>query len=298
MTHYPLNGRGCGHVTILKLCRREGLSATAELLVVCLIRFITLTYCYHCFIVVVAVCVVCVQSSLEVHCRTLYNRETAEDAEFLGDMGKSPKVVAGKPALLRHLSGLLFSPVIEDCENTPASAADDGSDVCKDDNNGKTSAVRGLFRSPSVPCRVSRAQSGYLIGRRNCQKRGETDQSPAGVEAKRQRNSCESVFPHTENMSVPCSSVMPSSSSSRSAGRQRLHRSHSETEVMIKCALSRAELHPDLIGDFSKPYCLPLISSAKHPDLKAISPATVRLLLHILSCKRKLSSGLKLKFVT
>ena len=194
---------------------------------------------------------------------------------------KSPTVAPGKPALLRHLSGLLCSPVIEDSENTPASLTDhcsnsDASDTIHGNDPGKTSAVRGLFRSPSVPCRVSRAQSGYLIGRRNSQKRGESDQSLAGVEAKRQRNSCESESP-----SVPCSSVVQTGSQNstsgwRSAGRARFHRSHSETEVMIKSALSRAELHPDLIGDFSKPYCLPLMSSAKHPDLKAISADTVR----------------------
>lgn len=230
--------------------------------------------------------------------RSPCNRENAEDAEFLGDM-KSPIVVPGKPPLLRQLSGLLFSPVLEDSENVPVSATEQNSesstsDVSRDNVQDKTSAVRGLFRSPSVPCRVSRAQSGYLIGRRNSQKRGETDQSLAGVEAKRQRSCCDPVFPQPENPSAPRSSVMQngvgnSCSGCRSSGRGRFHRSHSETEVMIKSALSRAELHPDLIGDFSKPYCLPLINSAKHPDLKAISPDTVcRLLHHVTSVVLKL----------
>jgi len=229
---------------------------------------------------------------LEIHSRSPCNRENAEDAEFLGDTTKSPQVVPGKPTLLRHLSGLLFSPVLEDVENTPASAAADPNSqkASEDDDPEKASAaVRGLFRSPSAPCRVSRAPSGQLIGRRNSQKRGETDhhwQPAAGVEAKRQRSSCDaSSFPPTaaETPSAAMQVGWAAAGSSgggggcRPLGRGRFHRSHSETEVMIKSALSRAELHPDLIGDFSKPYCLPLISCAKHPDLKSISPHTVRL---------------------
>jgi len=218
-----------------------------------------------------------------MHGRNLYSRETDEDAEFLGDT-KSPTIVPGKPPLLRHLSGLLFSPVIEDNENTPASATDCGpkiSDVQQDADCGKTSAVRGLFRSPSVPCRVSRGQSGSLIGRRNSQKRAEIDQSHA-VETKRQKSCCETDVDSVSSTTDAQSMTVQNNSgiltgASRSVARQKFHRSHSETEVMIKSALSRAELHPDLIGDFSKPYCLPLVSSAKHPDLKAISSTTVRI---------------------
>lgn len=35
-----------------------------------------------------------------------------------------------------------------------------------------------------------------------------------------------------------------------------------------------ASTDPDLIGDFSKPFCLPLVSG-KHQDLKSISPGTL-----------------------
>lgn len=55
----------------------------------------------------------------------------------------------------------------------------------------------------------------------------------------------------------------------------RFVRCHSETEVIIKSALSRADMHQDLIGDFTRPYALPLAQS-KHHDLKAISSDTVR----------------------
>jgi len=224
----------------------------------------------------------CVQSSLDTRGTNVCNRENDEDAEFLGDM-KSPTIVPGKPPLLRHLSGLLFSPVLEDNENMPASVAGCGSEtaaVSQDSDSGKMSAVRGLFRSPSVPCRVNRRQSGSLIGRRNSQKRAEVDQSLAVVETKRQKSCCDSEKENPSSCCIPQSSGNPGCTS-RSVARQKFHRSHSETEVMIKSALSRAELHPDLIGDFSKPYCLPLISVAKHPDLKAISPHTVRIIINV-----------------
>jgi len=182
---------------------------------------------------------------------------------------------------MRHLSGLLFSPVIEDNENTPSSATDCGSntgDVRQDSDCGK-SAVRGLFRSPSVPCRVNRGRTGSLIGRRNSQKRAEIDQSVAVVESKRQKSCSYSNMENSFSSSEPLQNNSGNLTSAvGSAVRGRFHRSHSETEVMIKSALSRAELHPDLIGDFSMPYCLPLVNSAKHPDLKAISPNTVCLL--------------------
>lgn len=229
---------------------------------------------------------------METHGRNLCNRESEEDAEFLGDT-KSPTITPGKPTLLRHLSGLFFSPVLEDNENVPTSTTDCVSkttDVPQDDGDcGKTSAVRGLFRSPSAPCRVNKARSGSLIGRRNSQQRAEIDQSHAVVEIKRQKSCYELDTENSPFTSILRSSFVqnnsrnPTSASgnptcaSRSVVRPKFHRSHSETEVMIKSALSRAELHPDLIGDFSKPYCLPLVSSAKHPDLKAISPNTVRI---------------------
>lgn len=55
-------------------------------------------------------------------------------------------------------------------------------------------------------------------------------------------------------------------------------RCHSETEIIIKSALNRADERQDLIGDFSKPYSLPLVRS-RHHDLKAISSKMVWLKL-------------------
>ena len=54
---------------------------------------------------------------------------------------------------------------------------------------------------------------------------------------------------------------------------RRYMRCHSE--ILIKSALTRADEHQELIGDFSKPSCLPLVRG-KHHDLKSISANTVR----------------------
>lgn len=59
----------------------------------------------------------------------------------------------------------------------------------------------------------------------------------------------------------------------RHAGGRRLVRCNSE--AVVYQALSTSEQHSDLIGDFSRPHSLPLLTSAKHQDLKSISPDTV-----------------------
>uniref|UniRef100_G3MTW5 M-phase inducer phosphatase n=1 Tax=Amblyomma maculatum TaxID=34609 RepID=G3MTW5_AMBMU len=51
-------------------------------------------------------------------------------------------------------------------------------------------------------------------------------------------------------------------------------RSFSDTDASIKLALQKSDADPDLIGDFSKPYALPLVKG-KHHDLKMILPSTL-----------------------
>uniref|UniRef100_A0A6M2DLL1 protein-tyrosine-phosphatase n=1 Tax=Xenopsylla cheopis TaxID=163159 RepID=A0A6M2DLL1_XENCH len=61
--------------------------------------------------------------------------------------------------------------------------------------------------------------------------------------------------------------------------RQRiLQRSVSDHEHIIKQALARSSMEPDLIGDFSKPFCLPLMEG-RHQDLKSISTDTLAALI-------------------
>lgn len=53
-----------------------------------------------------------------------------------------------------------------------------------------------------------------------------------------------------------------------------LQRAVSMNETMIKNALSRSSSDPDLIGDFTKPFCLPHIEG-RHNDLRSISVDTM-----------------------
>ncbi|KAJ8926891.1 hypothetical protein NQ314_020743 [Rhamnusium bicolor] len=60
--------------------------------------------------------------------------------------------------------------------------------------------------------------------------------------------------------------------------RPILQRPFSATEESIMCAVQRSSTEPDLIGDFTKNFCLPLTRS-RHQDLKAITPATLAQLM-------------------
>lgn len=57
-----------------------------------------------------------------------------------------------------------------------------------------------------------------------------------------------------------------------------LQRAFSATEESIMCALQRSSTEPDLIGDFSKNFSLPLTRS-RHQDLKAITSITLAQLM-------------------
>ncbi|XP_059621277.1 M-phase inducer phosphatase [Phlebotomus argentipes] len=62
--------------------------------------------------------------------------------------------------------------------------------------------------------------------------------------------------------------------------RNILKKSISLNETVIMSALTRSMTNPDLIGDFSKPFCLPLLESGRHKDLKSISVQTMAKLLN------------------
>ena len=59
-------------------------------------------------------------------------------------------------------------------------------------------------------------------------------------------------------------------------GEHSARRSDSESDLsgLLKCTLNKSANDEDLIGDFSKMYCLPRIVG-KHSDLKSISSQTV-----------------------
>lgn len=60
--------------------------------------------------------------------------------------------------------------------------------------------------------------------------------------------------------------------------RPVLRKSMSMNDADIMSALSRSSAEPNLIGDFSRPFCLPLVEG-RHTDLKSISAQTMRQLI-------------------
>lgn len=78
--------------------------------------------------------------------------------------------------------------------------------------------------------------------------------------------------------SVPLVPLLTNDSRLSSSKKSPLQRCHSETEATIMKALQRSVQEPDLIGDFSKPFALPLVKG-KHQDVKTISATTVMDLL-------------------
>ncbi|RUS73961.1 hypothetical protein EGW08_018276 [Elysia chlorotica] len=150
---------------------------------------------------------------------------------------------------------------------------------------------KGLHRSQSLDIR-----------RRPSIKRSEpsSDESSEDFQSKRARSNYTSaasgVFGSSSsfgNLFNTCSNN--EISQSNLVNPRRLHRCHSETEAMIKSAVSRMFEEPDLIGDCSKPYYLPTIRG-KHQDLKSITPETLSRLIeqqfsddieefHIIDCR-------------
>ncbi|GFT34165.1 m-phase inducer phosphatase [Nephila pilipes] len=87
-------------------------------------------------------------------------------------------------------------------------------------------------------------------------------------------NNFESIE-HKRRKSSPCVELPPNFSSN---GRIKLKRSYSETAATIMHAIFKSDLQPELIGDGSRSYALPLIKG-RHHDLKSISPETLARLI-------------------
>lgn len=70
----------------------------------------------------------------------------------------------------------------------------------------------------------------------------------------------------------------PITTSSMISSGRTLRKSVSMNDAQIMTALARSSSEPDLIGDFSKPFCLPLMEG-RHRDLKSISSETMARLI-------------------
>ncbi|GFR23573.1 m-phase inducer phosphatase [Trichonephila clavata] len=75
---------------------------------------------------------------------------------------------------------------------------------------------------------------------------------------------------HKRRKSSPCVELPPNFPSSE----RKFKRSYSETAATVMHAILKSDLQPELIGDNSRSYALPLVKG-KHDDLKSISPDTL-----------------------
>ena len=96
-------------------------------------------------------------------------------------------------------------------------------------------------------------------------KRNEHKLNNSKIELTPEFNSQNDTKKNDENKVV---SLIPSR---QSKGGSLFQKSYSENHASIMQALQLSSSNPALIGDFSKPYVLPFLSSCKHQDLKSIS---------------------------
>ncbi|KAK2180423.1 hypothetical protein NP493_443g01003 [Ridgeia piscesae] len=127
---------------------------------------------------------------------------------------------------------------------------------------------RGLFRSPSDSSARLLAHKSYsfdvrprpvALKRQECHD-ADDDTTPQMMKRRRGILASDSVVPSPRKI-TPVRTL------------QRC-----QSEVFVKTAMSRSEEQADLIGDYSKTYCLPLMPG-RHQDLKHISVDTLKKLL-------------------
>jgi M-phase inducer phosphatase 2 len=151
--------------------------------------------------------------------------------------------------------------------------------------NGGGGVKNSLFNSPSTPKTSTLTSSLITTPERQCLmnlsgnitplrsnttgafKRPELPVS-SPIPSKRMR--CENDPPKTETITQSLSQLPPK--------RPVYRKSMSMNDAEIKNVVSLSSSDPNLIGDFTRPHCLPLIEG-KHNDLKSISADTMQRLL-------------------
>lgn len=99
-------------------------------------------------------------------------------------------------------------------------------------------------------------------------------EAPAFSPTQSKRFKCDSPMSEDKENVIAIPSIAPA----LPAVRHMLRKSISMNDANIMSALARSSSEPDLIGDFSKPFCLPLMPG-RHRDLKSISHETMAKLL-------------------
>lgn len=100
-------------------------------------------------------------------------------------------------------------------------------------------------------------------------------EAPAFSPTQSKRFKCESPISEDKENVIAIPSIAPAAVA---PVRHMLRKSISMNDANIMSALARSTSEPDLIGDFSKPFSLPLMSG-RHRDLKSISHETMAKLL-------------------
>lgn len=193
--------------------------------------------------------------------RTLSRRVSNDDGFLKLEMEE--EMVESVQTVPKGLEGLFFSPVIEGNENEASPNPQKHASSKTPERNEAAAAppAAGLFHSPSEPKLIRRK---YKRSESHSQ---DADLTP--LQLKRWKGLAKEKETKTGG---------DDGAAEERVAPRRIMRCHSETEIFIKTALSWADSQQNLIGDFSKLFCLPLVNG-KHQDLKAISPETVSILL-------------------
>lgn len=137
----------------------------------------------------------------------------------------------------------------------------------------KTSTITSLITTPERQCLQNLSENvvtpfSQRNGPAGAFKRPEP---PTMSPIQSKRHKCENYPPATADPTKFSQPQFPQR-------RPILRKSMSMNDADIMNALSRSSSEPNLIGDFSRPFCLPLIEG-RHTDLKSISSETLRKVL-------------------
>ncbi|XP_075149276.1 string isoform X2 [Haematobia irritans] len=135
-------------------------------------------------------------------------------------------------------------------------------------------------KTPESALNVSSNNSGNRLNINCCFKRPEPPSTTCSpIQSKRYRGAEKENLDGSFSNNTNSSPV--TSTAAAAVSRPTLRKCMSMNDAEIMSALNRSENtdEPDLIGDFSKPYVLPLIAG-RHRDLKSISCNTVARLLN------------------
>lgn len=140
-------------------------------------------------------------------------------------------------------------------------------------NSPKTSTITSLITTPERQCLQNISENVVTpYSQRNASGAFKRPEPPSISPIQSKRHKCENYPPATaDTMKVSSMPQFPQR-------RPTLRKSMSMNDADIMNALSRSSTEPNLIGDFSRPFCLPLIEG-DHTDLKSISAETLSKLL-------------------